>query len=128
MYCRLCVRWFSLCLLNFNVGLKASVYIKKKVNYPNPPNLESSSNYWNNSVKTRFSFRDGETVSHCTKKKQIVNEEEVDYGRHIDLLVTSEQVEDDDDVELGFIEFKKANESDSVLSYQQSKIFELMLV
>jgi hypothetical protein len=57
-----------------------------------------------------------------------VNEEEVDYGRHIDLLVTSEQVEDDDDVELGFIEFKKANESDSVLSYQQSKIFELMLV
>ncbi len=66
-------------------------------------------------------MKDGETVCHSTKKIQIFNQDEVNYGRRIDLLVAGENEFGEDDIELCSIEFKKANENLSTLLCQQSE-------
>lgn len=55
---------------------------------------------------------------------QLLNEAELTYGRRIDLLIASDlEVEDTEveDIELCSIEFKKSNETESILKYQQNK-------
>lgn len=75
-------------------------------------------------VKTDIISKDGETVCRSTKRMQLLNEAELTYGRRIDLLIASDlEVEDTEveDIELCSIEFKKSNETESILKYQQNK-------
>lgn len=71
-------------------------------------------------VKTGIISKDGETVCRSTKRMQILNEAEVTYGRRIDLLIASD-LEVEEDIELCSMEFKKSNETESILKYQQNK-------
>lgn len=72
---------------------------------------------------TKIIIKGGETVCRSTRKMQIMNQDEVNYGRRIDLLVAGEDETDgnNDDIELYSIEFKKANEAVQTMIYQQSK-------
>lgn len=69
--------------------------------------------------KTNLFIKDGENVCEASKRMQIINEGDVTYGRRLDLIVTSEQ--DDRDIELCSLEFKKGDASYTTLLYQQSK-------
>lgn len=46
---------------------------------------------------TKIIIKVGETVCRSTRKMQIMNQDEVNYGRGIDLLVAGEDVTDDGD-------------------------------
>lgn len=68
---------------------------------------------------TTIAFYDGETVSQATKRMKILTEDETEYGRRIDLIVKSQEAEEQYD--LCSNEFKKTNVSIDVLTHQQSK-------
>lgn len=54
----------------------------------------------------------------------MINESEITYGRRIDLLVTTDLEEGDvgqEDIKLCSIEFKRINETEAVMRYQQNK-------
>ncbi|CAO3675322.1 unnamed protein product [Rhizopus stolonifer] len=73
--------------------------------------------------KTNLFIKDGENVCEASKRMQIKNEGDVTYGRRLDLIVTSEQ--DNRDIELCSLEFKKGDASYTTLLYQQSKNFRI---
>lgn len=67
-------------------------------------------------------MREGETVSVSTRNMIILIKEDIEYGLRIDLLVTSDGLdENDEDTELCSIEFKKETVSDSVSNIQQGR-------
>lgn len=70
--------------------------------------------------KTNLIIKDGETVCEASKRMQIINECDVTFGRRLDLIVTSEQ-DDERDIELCSLEFKKGDASYITLLCQQSK-------
>ncbi|KAI8046997.1 uncharacterized protein B0P05DRAFT_20511 [Gilbertella persicaria] len=69
--------------------------------------------------KTNLFIKDGENVCEASKRMQIMNDGDVTYGRRLDMIVASEQ--DDRDIELCSLEFKKGDAPYATLLYQQSK-------
>lgn len=69
--------------------------------------------------KTNLMIKDGENICEASKRMQILNESEVTFGRRLDLIVTSEQ--DERDIELCSLEFKKGDAPYTTLLYQHSK-------
>ncbi|KAI9473458.1 MAG: hypothetical protein EXX96DRAFT_578046 [Benjaminiella poitrasii] len=69
--------------------------------------------------KTNLFVKDGENACEALMRMQIMNDGDVTFGRRLDLIITSEQ--DDRDIELCSLEFKKGNASYASLLHQQSK-------
>ncbi|CAO3625364.1 unnamed protein product [Mucor hiemalis] len=69
--------------------------------------------------ETSLAFYDGETVSQSTKRMKLMNEDQCEYGRRIDLIDKSR--EDEEQYDLCSNEFKKANVTIATLNHQHSK-------
>lgn len=68
-------------------------------------------------------LKTGETASISTQIMQIMNDGDTTYGRRVDLLVAcglDGNNNNDDDIEISSIEFKKSNVPTVLLQYQQN--------